>query len=108
MRTKFRGLNFHLKISKYFHGSLFLWGVNFRDRIPYFVLKDVIKYCAHVCSLKLTFQWFLAPSMPPKRDISMQNLPWLPGTDLRLNMAMNKLESIINMCKVITDRVTWS
>ena len=48
---------------------------------PYFVLKDAIKYCARVCILKLTFQWFLAPSMPPKRDVNTQNLPWLPGTD---------------------------
>ena len=49
---------------------------------PYFVLKDAIKYSARVCILKLTFQWFLAPSMPPKRDVSTQNHPWLPGTDL--------------------------
>ena len=72
------------------------WGVNF-------VLKDAIKYCAHVCILKLTFQWFLAPSMPPKRDVSTKSLPWLPGTDLRLNTETNKSECVVNMCKVITD-----
>ena len=42
MRTKFRGL----KISNYFRGSLFLWGVNFRGHTQYFVLKDAIKYCS--------------------------------------------------------------
>ena len=31
---------------------------------------------------------------------------WLPGTDLRLNTEANKLESIVYMCKVITERVT--
>ena len=50
-RTKFRGLNFCLKISNYFRGSLFLWGVNFRGRAQYFVLKDAIKYCARVTNL---------------------------------------------------------
>ena len=94
MRTKFCGLNFCLKIRNYVRGSLFSWGVNFRGRTSYFVLKDAIKYCAHVCILKLTFQWFLAPSMPPKRDISTLNLLWLPGTDLRLDMETNKLESV--------------
>ena len=107
-RTKFRGLNFRLKISNYFRGSLFSWGVNFRGCTQYFVLKNASKYCARVCILKLTFQWFLAPSMPPKRDISMQNLPWLPSTDLRLNTDTNILEPIVNRCQVITDRVTWS
>ena len=27
----------------------------------------------------------------------MQNLPWLPGTDLRLNTATNKLESVVSI-----------
>ena len=59
-------------------GQLFSWGVNFRGRTPYTcVLKDAIKYCAQC----LHFNNFLALSMPPKRDISMHNLPWLPGTD---------------------------
>ena len=107
-RTKFRGLNFRLKISNYFRGSLFLWGVNFRGCTQYFALKNPSKYCARVCILKLTFQWFLAPSMPPKRDVSTQNLPWLPSTDLRLNTDTNILEPIVNRCQVITDRVTWS
>ena len=107
-RTKFRGLNFRLKISNYFRGSLFLWGVNFRGCTQYFALKNASKYCARVCILKLTFQWFLAPSMPPKRDVSTQNLPWLPSTDLRLNTDTNILEPIVNRCQVITDRVTWS
>ena len=31
---------------------------------------------------------------------------WFPGTDLRLNMEVNKLESVVYMCKVITERVT--
>ena len=35
----------------------------------------------------------------------MQNLPWLPGTDLQLNTETNKLESIASMCRVITDMV---
>ena len=35
-------------------------------------------------------------------------LSWLPGTDLRLNTETNKLESVVNMCRVITDMVTWS
>ena len=99
-------VKFLLKISNYFCGSLFSWGVNFCGRTPYFVFKDAIKYCAHVYILKLTFQWFLAPSMPPKRDVSTQNLPWLLGTDLRLNTETNKLESVVNMCRVITDMVT--
>ena len=107
-RTKFCGLNDHLKISNYVCGSLFLWGVNFCGCNLYFVLKDAIKYCARACILKLIFQWFLAPSMPLKRDISTQNLPWLSSTDLRLNTEKNKLESVVNMCKDITDRVTWS
>ena len=38
--------------------------------------------------------------MPPKRDVSTQNLPWLPGTDLRLNTETNKLESVVSMCRV--------
>ena len=64
MHAKFRGLDFCLKISNYFCGSLILRGVNFSGRTPYFILKDAIKYCACVCILKLTFQWFLALSMP--------------------------------------------
>ena len=44
--------------------------------------------------------------MPPKRDVSTQNLTWLPGTDLRLNTETNKLESVVSMCRVITDMVT--
>ena len=51
MRTKFRGLNFRLKIGNYFRGSLFSWGVNFRGCAQYFVLKDAIKYCARVTNL---------------------------------------------------------
>ena len=35
--------------------------------------------------------------MPPKRDVSTQNLPWLPSTDLRLNTETNILEPIVNM-----------
>ena len=44
--------------------------------------------------------------MPPKRDVSTKNLPWLPSTDLRLNTDTNILEPIVNRCQVITDRVT--
>ena len=43
--------------------------------------------------------------MPPKRDVSTQNLPWLPGTDLRFNTEANKLESVVSMCRVI---MIWS
>ena len=50
-RTKFRGLNFRLKISNYIRGSLFSWGVNFRGHTLYFVLKDAIRYYACVCIL---------------------------------------------------------
>ena len=32
--------------------------------------------------------------------------PCLPGTDLRLNTETNKLESVVSMCRVITDVVT--
>ena len=86
----------------YFHGVL-IFVVT-----PILNNQRVIKHSAHVCILKITFQWFLAPSMPPKRDVSTQNLLWLPGDDSRLNKEMNKLESIVNMYKVITDRVRWS
>ena len=95
-------------MGNYFRGSLFSWGVNFRGNTPYFALKVAIKYCARVCILKLTFQWFLALSMPPKRDVSTQNLHWLLGTDLRLNTETNKLESVVSMSRVIADMVTWS
>ena len=44
--------------------------------------------------------------MPPKRDVSTQNLHWLLGTDLRLNTETNKLESVVSMSRVIADMVT--
>ena len=81
-RTKFRGLNFRLKISNYFWGPLFSWGVNF------FIAPILIRtrrWYQVLCTCKLTFQWFLAPSMLPKSDASTQNSSRPPGTDLRLN-----------------------
>ena len=68
-------VKFSLKNKQIFSWVFIFVGVNFCGRTPYFVLKDAIKYYARVCILKLTFQWFLAPSMPPKRDVSTQNLP---------------------------------
>ena len=68
-------------------------GVNFRGRTPYFVLKDAINYYACVCHAT-------------KEGRQRAKPPWLPGTDLRLNTEANKLESVVYMCKVITERVT--
>ena len=34
--------------------------------------------------------------------------PMAAGTDLRLNTETNKLESVVSMCGVIPDVVTWS
>ena len=90
--TKFHGLNFCLKIDNYFCGSLFSW-VSIFMVAPHTSYSKMLSSTVHVFALE---------------GRQHTKPPWLPGTDLQLNTEANKLESVVYMCKVITERVTRS